>query len=195
MKRHLISSVGLALALTLLLPAYATSQGRPDTGALMAAQRTALHSLSSLDGVWRGSARFKEQDGTWKELVQTERIGPMLDSTVKVIEGRGYDAEGKKVFNAFAILSWDAGRKAFNFRSYTSGFSGDYVFTPTDSGFVWQIPAGPMTIRYTATVRDGRWREVGDRVMPGQEPVRFVEMDLKRVGPSDWPAGGAVAPR
>jgi len=195
MKRLLLPSVALAIALSLLVSSSASGQGRPDTGALMAAQRAALQALSSMDGTWRGRARFKEPDGTWKDLTQTERIGPMLDSTVKVIEGRGYDAADKKVFNAFAILSWDAGRKTFNFRSYTSGFSGDYVFAATDSGFVWEIPAGPMTIRYTAAVRDGRWREVGDRIMPGQEPVRFIEMDLKRVGPSDWPAGGAVLPR
>jgi hypothetical protein len=72
---------------------------------------------------------------------------------------------------------------------------GDYVFTTTDSGFVWDIPAGPLTIRHTATVRDGRWREVGDRLIAGQQPARFIEMDLRRVGDTDWPAGGAVPPR
>ena len=30
-----------------------------------------------------------------------------------------------------------------------------------------------MTIHYTAVVKDGTWREVGDRVVPGKDPVRF----------------------
>jgi hypothetical protein len=52
-----------------------------------------------------------------------------------------------------------------------------------------------MLIRYTATVKDGTWKEVGDRILPGQEPVRFFEMDLRRLGGTDWPAGGAVGPK
>ena len=49
-----------------------------------------------------------------------------------------------------------------------------------------------MTIRYTMTLKDGIWNEVGDRIMPGKDPVRFFEMNLKRVGDTDWPAAGAI---
>jgi hypothetical protein len=49
-----------------------------------------------------------------------------------------------------------------------------------------------MTIRYTAVIKDGTLREVGDRIVSGKEPVRFFEMNLKRVGDTDWPAAGAV---
>ena len=185
------SSLALVLLLA-LVPALALSQGRSDPTANMNAQRAALAKLSGLDGTWRGKARILEMNGAWREHTQTERVGPMLDGTIKVIEGTGYDPDGKKVFNAFAVLGWDTGKQAYSFRSYTSGRMGDFTFTPNDSGFVWEIPAGPMTIRYTATVRDGKWREVGDRIAPGQEPVRFIEMDLARIGASDWPAGGAV---
>ncbi len=195
MTRRTHAAACLALFALPALPLPAGSQGRPDFAALMAAQRAALRPLTALDGVWRGTARVLEPDGKWLELTQTERVGYMLDSTVKVIEGRGYDATGKTVFNAFAILAWEANRKSFEFRSYTRGLRGDYLFTPTDSGFVWDIPTGPMTIRHTATVRGGRWREVGDRIVAGQPPVRFIEMDLRRVGDTDWPAGGVVPPR
>jgi hypothetical protein len=51
-----------------------------------------------------------------------------------------------------------------------------------------------MTIRYSATIKDGVWHEVGDRIMPGKEPVRFFEMKLKRIGDSSWPGAGAIAP-
>jgi hypothetical protein len=49
-----------------------------------------------------------------------------------------------------------------------------------------------MTIRYTAVIKDGTLFEVGDRVVPGKEPVRFFEMKLKRVSDNDWPAAGAI---
>jgi len=38
-------------------------------------------------------------------------------------------------------------------------------------------------------------REVGDRLLPGREPSRFFEMNLQRVGDTDWPAGGAIGPK
>ncbi len=80
-------------------------------------------------------------------------------------------------------------------RSYAQGRTGDFVLTPTSDGFTWEIPAGPMTIRYTAVVKDGKWREVGDRIMPGQPPVRFFERNLVRVGNTDWPGMGAISPK
>ena len=50
-------------------------------------------------------------------------------------------------------------------------------------------------MRYTAVVRNGAWREVGDRIVAGKEPSRFFEMNLKRVGDTNWPAAGAVNPK
>ena len=46
-----------------------------------------------------------------------------------------------------------------------------------------------MTIRYTATSRGGTWTEVGDRIAPGQPPMRFFEMHLTRVADTSWPTG------
>lgn len=46
-----------------------------------------------------------------------------------------------------------------------------------------------------ATIKDGAWREVGERIFPGKEPVRFFEMNLKRIGDTSWPAAGAVSPK
>ncbi len=49
-----------------------------------------------------------------------------------------------------------------------------------------------MTIRYTATVKDGTWNEVGERILPGKAPIRFYEMNLKRLGDTTWPAADPV---
>lgn len=167
----------------------AHAQG-PDLAAI-AAQKEALRALSVMDGVWRGPAWTMLPTGK-HEVTQTERIGPFLDGALKVIEGRGYDASGAVTFNAFGTISYDADKKAYTLHSYALGRAGDFVLTPTADGYVWEIPAGPMTIRYTAVIKDGAWKEIGERVTQGQPPVQFFEMNLKRVGDTDWPAAGAI---
>ncbi|MEO8193772.1 MAG: DUF1579 domain-containing protein [Gemmatimonadales bacterium] len=191
-------SLGRLLVIAVVLSsAVATrginAQGRPDPATLIAAQKEAMAPLSRMDGVWRGQASTVLPTGVKHDVIQTERIGPFLDGSIKVIEGRGYDAAtGKVSFNAFAVVSYDPAQKLYSLHSYAQGLSGDFKLTPTADGYVWEIPAGPMTIRYTAVIKDGAWREVGDRIVPGQEPVRFFEMNLKRVGNSDWPGAGAI---
>lgn len=171
----------------------AFGQGRPDAATIIAAQREAMVALAYMDGVWRGSAWTILPSGEKHTITQTERIGPFLDGSVKVIEGRGYDPDGKVTFNAFGTISYNSATKTYTLHSYAQGNVGDFGLKPTADGFVWEIPAGPTTIRYTAVVKDGAWREVGDRIVPGKEPVRFFEMNLKRVGDTNWPAAGAVS--
>ncbi|HYH80146.1 MAG TPA: hypothetical protein VEX86_10120 [Longimicrobium sp.] len=191
MLKHRLAAFALLVAAG--APAHARAQGH-DPAALLAAQRTAMARLSNMDGVWRGPAWTLLPNGTRLDVTHTERAGPFLDGAVKVLEGRGYDAGGAVAFNAFATISYDPATQVYSMRSYAQGRSGDFVLTPTaNGGYTWEIPAGPMIIRYTATIRDGVWREVGDRIMPGREPVRFVEMNLRRVGDTDWPAAGAVS--
>ena len=173
----------------------ALGQGRQDPATLINAQREAMQRLAFMDGVWRGPAWTILPSGEKHTITQTERIGPFLDGSVKVIEGRGYNPDGKVTFNAFGTVSYNPATRAYTLHSYAQGQVGDFVLTPTADGYVWEIPAGAMTIRYTAVIKDGAWREVGDRVMPGKEPVRFFEMNLKRIGDTDWPAGGAVTPK
>ena len=163
-----------------------------DPAPLLAAQREAMKRLSYLDGVWRGSAWTMLPSGEKHTITQTERVGPFLDGAVRVVEGRGYDADGSVGFNTLGIISYDQDRKAYSMKSYAQGRTGDFVVTPSANGFSWEIAAGPMTIRYTATIDAGTWHEVGDRIASGQSPVRFFEMTLTRVGDTTWPAGDAV---
>jgi hypothetical protein len=190
MSRTLLAALALLAATAAAAPPAAAQ--RPDPAALLAAQRTAMAPLAWMDGVWRGPAWTVLSSGERHEITQTERIGPFLGGAVKVMEGRGYDASGAVTFNAFGTLSYDPARQAYTLHSYAQGLAGDFTLTPTADGYVWEIPAGPMTIRYTATVHDGAWREVGDRIVPGQQPVRFFEMNLRRVGDTDWPGAGAI---
>lgn len=173
----------------------AFGQGRPDSAALLAAQRQAMLRLSFMDGEWRGTAWMILPSGEKHTVTQTERIGPFLDGAVKVIEGRGYEADGSVSFNALGIISCDPAKQSYSMRAYAQGMAGDYVLTLRDNGFSWEIPAGPATIRYLAVIHEGTWTETGFRAVPGQEPVQFMELNLKRTGDSTWPAAGTVSPK
>lgn len=181
----------LALVFVVLVPYTHAHAQAPDMQAI-AAQKEAMKALSMLDGTWRGPGWVLMPDGTKKEMTQTERVGSFLDGAVKVIEGRGYEANGSVGFNAFAIISYDAAKKTYSMRSYALGRQADFAVTPTADGFKWEHPMGPITISYTATIKDGVWHEVGERSAKGQPPVTFLELTLKRIGNSDWPAAGAV---
>jgi len=193
LKHFLIASI--LLAITAGVMASARGQGRTDPAQLITAQREAMAPLAVMDGVWRGPAWTILPSGEKHNITQTERIGPFLDGSIKVIEGRGYGSDGKVGFNAFGIISYDPTTKVYTLHSHALGQVGDFVLKPTADGYVWEIPAGPMTIRYTAIIKNGGWLEVGDRIMPGKDPVRFFEMNLKRIGDNNWPAAGAIPPK
>ena len=188
MRKVLIAGLGLALIAS--MPGAAQIA---DTAAL-SAQRQALDKFAWMDGTWRGPA-VTQGPGGEHSVTQTERIGPMLGGTLRVIEGKGFNPDGSVGFNAFAVISWDAQKQGYNFRSYAQGRAGDFMIRPTADGYVWEIPVGPMTIRYTATFKDGMWTEIGERIAPGQAPVQFFEMHLKRVGDTAWPNTGAMTPQ
>jgi hypothetical protein len=185
----------LALVMIAGVSETASGQGRPDPAVLIAAQRAAMAPLAVMDGVWRGPASIMLPSGAKHTITQTERIGPFLDGSIKVVEGRGYEADGSVGFNAFGIISYNPATRAYTLHSHAQGLVGDFDLKLTSDGYVWEIPAGPATIRYTAVIKNGAWQEVGDRIMPGQDPVRFFEMNLTRVGDTSWPAAGPIPPK
>ncbi len=169
------------------------SAGPWDPAARMAAQREAMKALAFLDGEWRGTARAEEFPG---EMRHTERVGTLLDGTIRLVEGRAYDSAGKPRFNAVAIISYDPVKRTYSMRSHAMGYAGDYPLTVRPDGFSWSHPAGPgATVRYTATVKDGEWHEVGERVAAEAAPVKTVELRVSRIGSEGWPEKGAVSPR
>lgn len=173
----------------------AFAQAPPDPTALLDAQHEAMSALAWMDGAWRGDA-WALGPGGKKTMTHTERIGPLLGGTVKVIEGHSYPADGSRGFNALGIVSFDPATKSYSMRSYAQGRSGDFTLVPTATGYSWEIPAGPgAVIRYTATIKDGIWHEAGDRMVDGKDAMRIFEMTLTRLGDSAWPAGGAVPPK
>jgi hypothetical protein len=186
-----LGALALAGALA-TLPALAQ---QPDPRPLIEAQREALAPLARMDGIWRGTAWTLLRDGTRHELIQTERVGSFLGGSVRVIEGRGYEPDGNVSFNAMGVISYDPATKAYSLQSNALGRSGVFPLAVTANGFIWSIPAGPVTIRYTAVIEGDSWVETGEVLMTGREPIKNYEMKLKRLGTTDWPAAGAVPMR
>jgi hypothetical protein len=173
----------------------AAAQNPHDPATRIAAQRAAMARLAFLDGVWRGPAWSLTPQGR-REMIQAERIGPFLDGAVRVMEGRGYAMDGSVAFNAFGIVSFDPATSRYSLTSWAMGYSGTFPLRLTEDGYVWEAPAGPgATIRYTAVIRDGSWHEVGERIAGDAPPVRVVELNLRRVGDTSWPAGDPVPMR
>jgi hypothetical protein len=152
--------------------------------------------LGFMRGVWRGPASGTTPDGKAFTVTQTERMGPMLGGDVIVIEGRGYQADGTTGFNAFAVVSWNQYANKYELRSYAQGQSGTFDLKLTDTGYIWEVPAGPKAVmRFTATVGKDTWKEVGELIAEGKPAVKSFEMNLKKVGDTDWPLGTPVSPK
>jgi len=174
-------------------PSSAASFAPQDPAARLAAQREAMKPLAFMDGAWRGRA---ETDRHPEGFTHTERVGTLLDGTVRLVEGRSYDEKGGTRFNAFAVISYDPARRAYMMHSYAMGYVGDFPLTVRPDGYSWTQPAGPgASIHYSATVSGDEWREVGERVAKGGSPHKVFEMRLRRVGRSTWPQDGAVGQR
>lgn len=189
-----------ALAAAVALAAPAVSQptapaarpARADPAALSAAQHDAMAKLAMMDGVWRGTAWSMTPSGR-HGVVHTERVGPFLGGSVKVIEGRSYMPDGSVGFNAFGIVSYEPASGAYTLHSYAMGRAGDFPLKVEPDGYSWEMPAGPgAVIRYKATIGNSAWKETGFRVAGEALPIQIFEMNLKRVSDTRWPAGDPV---
>lgn len=192
MIKNMLATITLVMT---VLSNSAGADGQADPAAQIASQREAMLSLQPMNGVWRGHAWTLLPSGNKHTLIQTERVGGFLNDSVKVIEGKGYEADGTASFNALGIISFNVATGAYSMRSYAMGKVGDFPLTPTADGFIWEIVNGPITLRYTAQIRNGTWHEVGDRIMAGRQPIRFFEMELTRLADTDWPAANAIPPQ
>ena len=160
---------------------------------MSAQQAKAMAALAFLDGEWAGPAIALEPKGSIR-MTQTERVGTLLGGTIRLVEGRAFDAGGKTLFNAFAVISYDARVARYIITSHAGGYSTTTELKLTATGFEWEIPAGPgAKMHFTAVVKDGVWKEVGDFVSGNAPPRRTFEMTVRRLRPSKWPAGELVA--
>ena len=193
MFARILLAASAALAATAAVAQPATPPAMPDA----AAQKAAINRLAMFDGTWRGEATVSMPGSPPRKLTHTERVGPMLGGTLKVIEGKSYTPAGADGgFNAFAVISYDDQAKAYAFRAYAQGHASTFPMTVNADGYDWSMPAGPGgTIHYKAVVAGGRWHEEGWYERGGQRVAQVFVMDLKRIGDTAWPAADAVQPK
>lgn len=185
--------LSLALVAGLTAAALPAAAQLYDPPSRLAAQSEAMKPLAWMDGVWRGPAWTILPNGQKHEVTQTERIGPFLGGSVKALEGRGYNADGTVGFNAFGLITYEPNGKAYSIRSCAMSYCGEFPLKLTDTGYVWEVPAGPgAKIRYTAAFKAGLWVETGERIEGDKPGVKMFEMDLRRVADTDWPLGAPV---
>lgn len=179
MKKFLIA-IALAGASTPALAQDAT------TLAILEEQREKMAVMAWTEGLWRGEATYMGPSGPIK-LIQTERVGPFLGGTVKLVEGRGYNPDtGQSVFNALGILEWNVEEQAYKFNTFAQGRGGQWPVEMHENGYDWWIDTGPATLRYETRFDGNVWTEIGYREM-GEERIKFFEMNLVRMADSDWP--------
>jgi hypothetical protein len=174
-------------------PAIALKETRdqPQPSKRLKAQQDAMKELAFLDGEWRGTSRVMRKDG-WAPMVQTGRVGTMLDGTVLMIEAKGYEADGRLSFDVLRIISYEPETQSYSMRSYQSGRVRDHVLSLTDNGVAWDSDSGNGAIRYEASVKNGAWTETATRMPARGEPETYVEVKLKRQRSSSWPQAGGV---
>lgn len=98
-----------------------------------------MQTLAFMDRIWRGPASSILLSDEKHVITQTERVGPFLGGSVKLIEGRGYEADGKVSFNAFGTISFNPANSNFTLHSYATGQVGELALTPKSQWFYLAI--------------------------------------------------------
>ncbi len=153
--------------------------------------REALKKFDYLVGKWKGKATIQMGPERKVTLTQTEDVQYRLSGAILVIEGvgtgkmPGQDKEGV-VFNAYAVLSYNAAKKEYAMKAYLSdGKATDAWFNATDGGFEWGFtnPEYKSDSRYSMKRTDkGEWNEIGEMSRDGGKTwSKFFEMTLTKL--------------
>ena len=150
--------------------------------------------FAMLDGVVARPGDGDQPDGSRLAFIQTERIGPFLGGSIKVIEGAATTTTARSASTPSASSPSIRRReptRCARTRRATSATSPSCRPATATAG---RSAAGRPTIRYVATVKDGELHEVGE---PSSWPRAGADLrDAAQAHrPTDWPAAGAVPPK
>ena len=131
-------------------------------------------------GEWTGIG-IEEFGPNRYEVDQYEKITPMLDGSVLLIEGIGKD-KGVERHHALATLSYDPVTQKYLLRSFKDGYMVDAeTELKADGSFVWSMQNPRGTTRYIVRMVDGTWIETGEITMDGGKTwTAFLEMKLQK---------------
>lgn len=182
MRLQTFASALFAVALCILAApqAFAQAHQGPD----LAEQRIAMERLAGMMGDWRGEAAVTFP--ATRTVHQSEHIESAMNGLLLVIRGAGYaDAtrSGEPIFNAFGVISYDDARDLYEFRVYNDGRAATATARFLDDGRLeWTMNFAPVIIRYTITLGENSWREVGEMSRDnGATWMQTIEMNLTRV--------------
>lgn len=146
-----------------------------------------LQKLSYMTGKWKGEASMRQPNGTLLKVNQEEEIQFKLDGTILVIEGTGRNPEdGKVLFNALAIVSFDQQKKEFKMKSHVmNGNQTDAYFKiQEENHFEWgfDLPNNSK-VRYNIKLNpDAKsWIEKGEYSPDGNMWYPYIEMNLTKL--------------
>jgi hypothetical protein len=150
--------------------------------------REAMKKLAWLTGRWSGTAAVTQAPGATLTLQQSEDVRLKVFDTSLLIEGTGREtgAEGQPgevVFQALAVITWDAQAKGYAMRAITERGSVDPTIEVKEKEIIWGFSTSAGRVRYHIKLDEqGRWHETGEFSRDdGSTWVKFIEMTLERV--------------
>ncbi len=163
-----------------LMACFAQSPHAPNPEA----QRAAMKKLDFLVGNWSGNVRIQRGTGEPLELNQNEQVQYKMDGLVLLIEGTGRSkTDGKAVFQALAIVSYDEAAGGYHMRAFNDGryLETDLKLAGNGKGFAWGFTFGQMQTSYVMALTDkGDWTETGEMKLPNQPARHFMDLDVRR---------------
>ena len=163
------------------------------------ATKLAEHPIARMIGRWEGTAsRIGRNDGQWHKARGVERAHWNLAGSAIIVEGYGYIDEAESGersvgHDAIGVIEWDDQANAPVFFAHLSGgpdFAKHRVETVAGTDQIrWGMqPAPDVQMRFTITLTESRWLEVGEMSRDeGKTWMKVMETDLQRV--EDWPRG------
>lgn len=183
----IIRVIGAAAALAVLAAGGKAALAQADRTVPPGNSRPA-EALEFLMGEWEGTGWAMGPNGERGAFAVTESIRSRAGGHGVTFEGHGTvsvgsNGESRTVHEAFALI-WAEPSGGFGMRTVvTQGHTLEVVPDISENRIVWGFNAGAMgETRYTTTVTDGVWHEVGERRLPGEtEWTVFLEMTLERL--------------
>lgn len=175
--KNLIKTSLLALGILVAIVAHAQD--------FSAQAREQVSKFAFMIGEWEGDSWYYTQQGQREESTVYEDIQFELGQTIVKMRGigRSLDSEARLVHDALGVLYYDGFQQKFRMDSWIGRgmHTSANVEYKGEGNFVWWFEAGPaMTMRYTVTIKEDTWNEIGEMSQDGSNWRQFFEMNLTR---------------
>lgn len=145
--------------------------------------------LKPMVGEWRGEGWIQRGPEGRSVYLIHERVEEKTGGRILLIQGLGREkaedgSEGRVIHDALAVVSWDAGSGSYRFDAHTAqaGHVETSLTIGDDGTMRWGLTTPGGEVRYTITLDEKTWHEVGEFQPKGrEESSQFMEMKLERV--------------